>query len=113
MRLAAVPALHLFMSISSNTSGFSNWLARCFACPHLPSGNRHLASSDRMKISSIPFRKVIVLGCLTATAGVGGLFAIGSIAGAQQLILNRRDATILIEPYAPNVVRVSMSLRRD
>jgi alpha-D-xyloside xylohydrolase len=66
-----------------------------------------------MKISSIPFRKAIVLGCLTATAGFGGLFAISSPADAQQLILSRGDAAILVEPYAPNVIRVSMSLRRD
>ncbi len=66
-----------------------------------------------MNLSSIPFRKVIVLGCFTALAGFGGLFAIGGSANAQQLILSRGDSTILVEPYAPNVVRVSMSLRRD
>jgi alpha-D-xyloside xylohydrolase len=54
-----------------------------------------------------------VIGCFTATAGFVGLFAIGGTANAQQLILSRGDATILVEPYAPNVVRVSMSLRRD
>jgi alpha-D-xyloside xylohydrolase len=32
---------------------------------------------------------------------------------AQQLSLSRHEATVLVEPYAQNVVRVSMSLRRD
>jgi alpha-D-xyloside xylohydrolase len=32
---------------------------------------------------------------------------------AQQLSLSRQEATVLIEPYAPNVVRVSLSLRRE
>jgi alpha-D-xyloside xylohydrolase len=32
---------------------------------------------------------------------------------AQQLALARHEATVLVEPYAPNVVRVSMSLRRE
>lgn len=37
----------------------------------------------------------------------------GSFAGAQQLSLSRGDATVLVEAYAPNIVRVSLSLRRD
>src|ERR1700727_141297 len=32
---------------------------------------------------------------------------------AQQLSLSRHEATVLVEPYAPNVVRVSLSLRRE
>jgi alpha-D-xyloside xylohydrolase len=31
----------------------------------------------------------------------------------QRLELERHEATVLVEPYAPNIVRVSMSLRRD
>jgi alpha-D-xyloside xylohydrolase len=65
-----------------------------------------------MKTSSGPFLKVIVLGCLAA-AGFGELIAGDTTADAQQLVLTRGDATILIEPYTPNIVRVSMSLRRD
>jgi alpha-D-xyloside xylohydrolase len=30
-----------------------------------------------------------------------------------QQVLTRGDATVLVEPYAPNIVRVSLSLRRD
>ena len=33
--------------------------------------------------------------------------------GAQQLTLSRGAATVMVEPYAPNIVRVSMSLRKD
>ena len=41
-----------------------------------------------------------------------GMLQVG-VAGAQQLSLSRGEATILVEPYAANVVRVSLSLRRD
>jgi alpha-D-xyloside xylohydrolase len=34
-------------------------------------------------------------------------------ASAQRLALNREKATVLVEPYAPNIVRVSISLRKD
>ncbi|RXH57866.1 TIM-barrel domain-containing protein [Granulicella sibirica] len=43
-----------------------------------------------------------------------GLLVLGCMgAGAQQLSLSRAEATVLVEPYAPNVVRVSLSLRKD
>ena len=32
---------------------------------------------------------------------------------AQQLTLNRGEATVVVEPYAPNIVRVTLSLRRE
>ncbi|WP_353064395.1 glycoside hydrolase family 31 protein [Tunturibacter psychrotolerans] len=35
------------------------------------------------------------------------------VARAQQLSLSRDNATVLVEPYAPNIVRVSISLRRE
>ena len=35
------------------------------------------------------------------------------VAGAQQLTLQRGDATVVVEPYAPNVVRVTLSLLKD
>src|SRR5271168_3432962 len=37
----------------------------------------------------------------------------GGIAVGQQIAVSRGDATVLIQPYAANVVRVSLSLRRD
>ncbi len=36
-----------------------------------------------------------------------------NVASAQQLNLSRGDATVLVEAYAPNIVRVSLSLRRE
>ena len=41
----------------------------------------------------------------------GAMGAMG--AGAQQLTLQRGDATVVVEPYAPNVVRVTLSLLKD
>lgn len=38
------------------------------------------------------------------------LFALGASAHAQQLNLERGKATVVIEPYAPNIVRVTLSL---
>jgi alpha-D-xyloside xylohydrolase len=41
------------------------------------------------------------------------VFGPGVLGAGAQLNLSRGDATVLIEPYAPNIVRVSLSLRRD
>jgi alpha-D-xyloside xylohydrolase len=40
-------------------------------------------------------------------------FLVPPVIGAQQLSLSRDNATVLVEPYAPNIVRVSISLRRE
>jgi alpha-D-xyloside xylohydrolase len=66
-----------------------------------------------MKAPNTRFRKVVALFCFAATAGMSGLVVGGTSACAQQLNLSRGESTVLIEPYAPNIVRVSMSLRRD
>jgi len=69
-----------------------------------------------MKVSTTAFRKLITLvyfASAVVSVGLMGLIAGDKIACAQQLTLIRGDATVLIEPYAPNVVRVSLSLRRD
>src|SRR5580692_8125741 len=55
--------------------------------------------------------KTMLRGILVLLVGAGML--LGGVAVAQQLSLSRGEATVLIEPYAPNVVRVSLSLRRD
>src|SRR5579871_6161975 len=40
-----------------------------------------------------------------------------SIAGVAQtpekMVLDRQEATVMLEPYAPNIVRVTLSLRKD
>jgi alpha-D-xyloside xylohydrolase len=58
--------------------------------------SRHL----RIAIHLIP------LFCLCAFLATPGI-------RAQQLSLSRDNATVLVEPYAPNIVRVSISLRRE
>jgi alpha-D-xyloside xylohydrolase len=49
------------------------------------------------------------------TAGflVFALLAGGSACAQKQVVLERRDATVTLESYAPNVVRVTMSLKKD
>ncbi|MEZ2345787.1 TIM-barrel domain-containing protein [Terriglobus sp. RCC_193] len=37
----------------------------------------------------------------------------GAVEASCQVVLTRGDATVLVEPYAPNIVRVSLSLRHD
>jgi alpha-D-xyloside xylohydrolase len=66
-----------------------------------------------MKVSNIAFRKLITLACFASAVVSVGLIAGDKIVCAQQLTLTRGDATVFIEPYAPNIVRVSLSLRRD
>ena len=46
--------------------------------------------------------------CLLALAA-----AATGIASGQQMTVSRRDATVMVEAYAPNIVRVSMSLRKE
>ena len=41
------------------------------------------------------------------------LFAAGSALAQKQIVLERRDATVTLEAYAPNIVRVTMSLKKD
>jgi len=49
---------------------------------------------------------------LIPLAGLSALIST-PVTRAQQLSLSRDNATVLVEPYAPNIVRVSISLRRD
>ena len=50
----------------------------------------------------------------TLYTGIFSLLPAFAAAGhAQQLNLSRGESTVLVEPYAPNIVRVSISLRRD
>jgi alpha-D-xyloside xylohydrolase len=54
---------------------------------------------------------IAIRGMLTLLVGAKMLLA--GVVGAQQLSLSRGEATVLVEPYAANVVRVSLSLRRE
>src|SRR5450631_469275 len=43
-----------------------------------------------------------------------GLCAVLGVQGQQkQVVLDRGGSTIVLEPYAPNIVRVTLSLQRD
>src|SRR5579859_5307369 len=41
------------------------------------------------------------------------LFSAGGARAQKQIVLERRDATVTLEAYAPNIVRVTMSLKKD
>ena len=64
------------------------------------------------KIRRVENRALNALARVTQAA-VLSLLLSAAAAKAQQLNLTRGEATVLVEPYAPNVVRVSLSLRRD
>ncbi len=51
--------------------------------------------------------------CLAAEVALMLLCCAVRAASSQQLNLTRGEATVLVEPYAPNIVRVSLSLRRE
>ncbi len=64
------------------------------------------------KIRRVENRALNALARVTQAA-VLSLLLSAAAAKAQQLNLTRGEATVLVEPYAPNIVRVSLSLRRD
>jgi len=54
----------------------------------------------------------------TTSKAVFWILAIASLATAttqaqEKLLLTRDDATVVLEPYAPNIMRVTLSLRKD
>lgn len=54
------------------------------------------------------FFRAFLFGCFAAELGSGM-----DVAVAQQLIVSRGNSTILVQPYAPNIVRISIGLLRD
>jgi alpha-D-xyloside xylohydrolase len=65
--------------------------------------------TDAIHESTSPLQTLAAIGVLL----VAGMQAFSGNASAQRLQLQRDESTVLIEPYAPNIVRVSISLRRD
>jgi alpha-D-xyloside xylohydrolase len=53
------------------------------------------------------------IGALRRSVAILVCVYFGGIAVGQQITVSRGQATVLVEPYAANVVRVSLSLRRD
>ena len=50
---------------------------------------------------------------LAAGLALVSLLAVSSAVAQKPIVLERRDATVTLEPYAPNIIRVTMSLKRD
>ncbi len=44
---------------------------------------------------------------------VFSLLACSGAVAQKQIVIERRDATVVLEPYAPNIVRITMSLKKD
>ncbi len=58
------------------------------------------------------------VNCSTASKAIFWILPITLLASAtmkaqEKLLLTRDDATVVVEPYAPNIVRVTLSLRKD
>ncbi len=60
----------------------------------------------RLQRSQWAFKVSSWIGAMAMAMALSG-------AGAQQLTLQRGDATVVVQPYAPNVVRVTLSLLKD
>ena len=54
-------------------------------------------------------RKANVVGAIGLVVGVG----LGVAHAQSEMVLNRAEATVVLEPYAENVIRVSVSLRKE
>ncbi|HKO11538.1 MAG TPA: TIM-barrel domain-containing protein [Acidobacteriaceae bacterium] len=53
--------------------------------------------------------RIVFAACLLVVS----LLAAGSALAQKPVVLARRDATVTLEPYAPNIIRVTMSLKKD
>lgn len=63
--------------------------------------------SNRKRVNTSTTSKALLL-----------ILAMASLASAttqaqEKLLLTRDDATVVLEPYAPNIMRVTLSLRKD
>jgi alpha-D-xyloside xylohydrolase len=55
------------------------------------------------------FQRVYVAAVITALA----FFATPAMAAQSQMVLNRGGATVVLEPYAPNIIRVTLSMSKQ
>lgn len=57
----------------------------------------------------------LVMSRMRITAGflLVALLSAGSVFAQKQVILQRRDATVVLQSYAPNIVRITLSVNRD
>jgi alpha-D-xyloside xylohydrolase len=61
----------------------------------------------------LPLPRRVIEFRVGTTLGLLGLVLGGPGVCSAQLILNRGAATVQVEPYGPNIVRISLSLRRE
>src|SRR5690348_6846127 len=59
--------------------------------------------------NSSAMNRIVFAACLLVVS----LLAAGSALAQKPVVLARRDATVTLEPYAPNIIRVTMSLKKD
>ena len=63
----------------------------------------------RVFFSQITERRLAMMHkCVWAGAVLLSLLAAGSVGAQKQIVLERRDATVVLEPYAPNIVRIKI-----
>ena len=55
--------------------------------------------------------KVLFLGSVITLVMIG--LVTGSMQAQNRVVLPRQEATVMLEPYAPNIIRVTLSLRKD
>ena len=58
-------------------------------------------------------RRFSSLACRFSLAGLLAVGWLSASAETTQIVLDRDGSTIVLEPYAPNIIRVSLSLLRN
>ena len=58
--------------------------------------------------TSLASRAIVVLGCVLLALCTSHAYG-----QSTQLVLDHDGSTIVLEPYAPNIVRVTLSLQKD
>ena len=76
-------------------------------------GSNALYDFGRARLKAAPFRSpathtFVILVCLLLT-----LIAATAAAESIPLVLDHNGSTIVLEPYAPNIIRVTLSLQKD
>ena len=85
----------------------------CFLCWQQTEGEiKEMQSLSNEGLVTSQFKKSLLMGwgtcCLMALATIAG----GTMQAQGKMELSRGEATVVVEPYAPNIVRVTLSLRK-
>lgn len=62
-----------------------------------------------MRLSSFP----VPFACLAVVAGLSAFHGCSAQAQESRVVLDRNGSTIVLEPYAPNIIRVTLSTLKD